>query len=65
MVDEVDQLVLECISSQLIECRIDQRNLQVIVLSVSAGLNTGRDVQDVKTLLKDMKKWEKEQLTKT
>ena len=51
LVDEVDSLVLSCISSQLLEVRIDQKNLQVITLSVSAGINTGRDVQDVQPLV--------------
>ena len=32
LVEEVEQLVLQCYSNQLIECRIDQKNKQVLVL---------------------------------
>jgi len=42
--DEAEELVLKCVQSQLFQCRIDQRNKNILVLNVNSTNGRGRDV---------------------
>ena len=54
-IEEVESLVMDCFSKQLIECRIDQRNRHIQVLNIFA-----RDVKPelIGNLINDLKNWE-------
>ena len=41
---ETEELILRCVQSQLIQCRIDQRNKMILVLEVSSSNGRGRDI---------------------
>lgn len=56
---DVESLTLACCFDQLIECRIDQKSELIHVKSISA-----RDVAEVNGLIQNLKKWEKESLSK-
>ena len=58
--EEVESLVMDGYINQLIECRIDQRNRQVHILSVNATNGRGRDVspEKLKKVIDNLKKWE-------
>ena len=40
----IEDVVLQSVQNQLIECRIDQRQRRIHVLNVSATVGRGRDV---------------------
>ena len=66
-IGNIEDIILQCVQNQLIECRIDQRNRVIHVLNVNSGTGRGRDVPPAKLpeLVDQLQSWEKNQLKET